>query len=104
MPSRMPEAKETWFSVAKAPRRFVGETPWMYSGFRLITRPQNKPKISRPMISTSNDAVALLMNIREAPTTDKTFTIRIALRLQGNVLIELFQNSTLILCHCGWAN
>lgn len=89
MPSRMPEAKETWFRVAKAPRRFVGETPWMYSGFRLITRPQNKPKISRPTISTSNDAVTLLMTIREAPTTDKAFTIRIALRLQGNVLIEL---------------
>lgn len=83
IPTRMPEAKDTWLSVAKAPLRSVGDTSWMYSGFKLITRPQNRPNTSRPRMRTSNDSQALDADIRHAPTTERQFTIKMELRLDG---------------------
>lgn len=82
MPRKMPEAKETWLRVAKAPRRLIGDTPWIYSGFRLITRPQKRPKMKRPTIRSSKALDALLRNIRPAPTIDKMFAMRMAFLLQ----------------------
>lgn len=83
MPRKMPEAKETWLRVAKAPRRLIGDTPWIYSGFRLITRPQKRPKMKRPTIRSSKDSAFLLRNIRQAPAMDKEFAMRMAFLLQG---------------------
>lgn len=82
MPRKMPEAKETWLRVAKAPRRLIGDTPWIYSGFRLITRPQKRPKMKRPIIRSSKDSAALLKNITQAPATDRVFDMRMAFLLQ----------------------
>lgn len=48
-----------------------------------MTRPQNSPKTSRPRISTSKDWQALETNIKQAAATERQFTIRMELRLQG---------------------
>lgn len=46
-----------------------------------MASPQKRPKIRRPMMSTSKDSRLLLANIKQALMMDKMFTIRMEFRL-----------------------